>query len=272
MSYSLDDYRLLDRNGDGQANDPKPLSERRALVDLIRRTAPDILILQDMGSPAVFEEFCTALSGTGCLLPHTEYLPTRETGRHLALLSRHPIRLHQSRTNETYRIGTNEWPVLRGFLDVEIELPCAVRLRILAAHLKSKTFHPAGQTEMRRNEARLLGGIVRQALRDNPSIRLLVAGSLNDSQDSAPVREVCEGLTDLRPSDDGGAAWTWHDREQDAWLRTEYLMASPALLSDWVTGKTRAVDDAAAAIGSSHRPLVAVFRISAGPSAPPSSK
>lgn len=261
LSYFLDDYLLLDRSGSGQANDPKPLSERQAVTDLICRIAPDILTVQDMGNPAVFEQFRADLSAAGCVFPYAEYVPAPETDRQIALLSRHPIRSRQSRIREVYRIGNREWPVLRGFLDVDIELPGGARLRVLSAHLKSKDFHPAGQTEMRRNEARLFAARIRNILREDPSVRLLVAAALNDSPDSAPVREIAEGLTDLRPADAGGDAWTWHNRAQDAWFRSEYLMVSPGLLADTVREKTRAVRDPAATMGSSHRPLVAVFRI-----------
>jgi endonuclease/exonuclease/phosphatase family metal-dependent hydrolase len=265
LSYFLDDYALLDRTGSGQNNDPKPLAERRAIVDLVRRVAPDLLAVQDLGGPAVFEAFRAELAGAGCVFPHAQLVPAAETGRHLALLSRHPIRSWMPRTGETYRIGSEIRPVQRGFLDAEVELPGGARIRILAAHLKSKDFDPAGQTEMRRNEARLFAAILRRILREDPTARILVAAALNDSPDSAPVREIAAGLTDLRPADAAGDAWTWHDRSQDAWLRTEYLMVSPALLDDTVRGKTRAVRDPAAAAGSSHRPLVAVFRVPPAP-------
>lgn len=265
LSYFLDDYALADRTGSGQANDPKPLAERRAVADLVRRVNPDLLVVQDLGGPAMLEALRADLAGAGCVFPHTELVPAAEGGRNLALLSRHPIRARTPRTGETYRIGSETRPVQRGFLDAEVELPGGGRLRILSAHLKSKDFDPAGQTEMRRNEARLFAAVLRKILREDPSARILVAGALNDLPDSAPVRDIAAGLTDLRPADSAGDAWTWHDRAADAWLRTEYLMVSPALLADTVREKTRAVRDPAAAAGSSHRPLVAVFRVPQAP-------
>lgn len=265
LSYFLDDYALMDRTGSGQANDPKPLAERRAIADLVRRVRPDLLALQDLGGPAMLEAFRAELAGAGCAFPHAELVPAAETGRHLALLSLHPIVARTPRTGETYRVGNEVRPVQRGFLDAEVELPGGGRIRILAAHLKNKDFDPAGQTEMRRNEARLFAAVLRRILREDPAARILVVGALNDSPDSAPVREIAAGLTDLRPADATGDAWTWHDPDPDAWLRTEYLMVSPALLADTVREKTRAVRDPAAAEGSRHRPLAAVFRVPPAP-------
>ncbi|HKL21263.1 MAG TPA: hypothetical protein VJ904_05620, partial [Tichowtungia sp.] len=41
-------------------------------------------------------------------------------------------------------------------MDVTIQVTPEYRFRLINAHLKSKVYSPLGQTEMRRNEARLL--------------------------------------------------------------------------------------------------------------------
>ncbi|MDZ4199096.1 MAG: endonuclease/exonuclease/phosphatase family protein [Kiritimatiellia bacterium] len=269
MSWNLDNYRPLDRTGDGQASDPKPLPQRQAIAALIRRVAPDVLILQEMGNPAVFEEFRASLEQNSLHYPHSEHLAAPDSEQNLALFSRHPILHRTPRLQESYRIGTHDLFVQCGFLDVEIKPPVGRNLRILAAHLKSKTFHPAGQTEMRRNEARLLGAIVRRILREDPATHLIVAGTFNDFPDSAALREIRndpDGLTDLRPVDAQQEAWTWQDTSEDAWRRVDYLLASPALARHSVPDKTlllRVPDPGA----SSHRPLLAVFRLP--PASPP---
>ena len=45
---------LTDRDNDGRANEPKPEPEREAAIGLIARIRPDILAIQEMGSPVSF--------------------------------------------------------------------------------------------------------------------------------------------------------------------------------------------------------------------------
>jgi endonuclease/exonuclease/phosphatase family metal-dependent hydrolase len=262
MTYNLQRYCLDDRDGDGQRNDPKPKEEVDALIRVIAAVRPDVLAVQEMGHRELFDEFRRLLRQAGLDYPQSELVPA--PGReavNLALLSRFPIVSRQPVTNEYYTMGEARIPVLRGFLSVDIQPDPAYRFRLLAAHLKSKVFTAAGQTEMRRNEARLLNKQVRQDQQDRPDINLLVAGDLNDSINSAALREAMgRQLWDLRPRDHVGDVWSHYWAEEETYQRIDYLLVNENMRREVVMEKTHVVRHPLTAQASDHRPLVAVFK------------
>jgi len=263
MTYNLRHYSLEDRDGDGLPSEPKPLTEREAVVDLVARWRPDILAVQEIGSE-VFQEFRRLLRTRGLEYPWSELLVRPGSRIGLAVLTRFPITHRQPRLDQTYRIGTNELYVLRGFLDVEIQIREDYRLRLVVAHLKSKVFHPMGQTEMRRNEARLLHAVVSELLNARSNLNLLVVGDLNDTPDSAPIRRLTSEdeprLYDLRPADEWGDVWTYFHRASDTYSRIDYALASAGILPEFVRERSRAVRDPGVYRASDHRPLFLVFK------------
>lgn len=264
MTYNLHQYALMDRDGGGELNDPKPEKERKAAIALIAKERPDVLAVQEMGGSATFATFRNDLRAAGLDYPYGELLERGRMEINLAVLSRFPFAAVQHRTNDWYSIGEAKMPVLRGFIDVDIQVNPTYRFRLLTAHLKSKVYHALGQTEMRRNEARLLNKAVREILNKNPSINLLVAGDFNDDYNSAPVREVCGlrggEMTDLRPADSVGDVWTYFYPAVDGYSRFDYFFASEGMLKDLVQGQTRVIRDPLTREVSDHRPVVAVFR------------
>jgi endonuclease/exonuclease/phosphatase family metal-dependent hydrolase len=262
MTWNLSRYTLADRDGDGAVDDPKPEAERRAVQALVVAERPEVLAVQEMGNATLFAQFQAELRAAGLHYPYAELLPQ---GRdlNLAVLSQFPIVAVHHHTNDWYSIGEQRLPVLRGFLDVEIEVHAHYRFRLLTAHLKSKVYHALGQTEMRRNEARLLNKAIRGILDADPTANLLVAGDFNDDFNSVPVREVSGRrggpMTDLRPVDGAGEVWTFFWAEADTYSRLDYFFVSQGMLPETVRHLTRAVDDPSARNASDHRPLVAVF-------------
>ena len=275
MTYNLHRYALADRDGDGQANDPKPADERAAVIHIITQARPDVLAVQEIGNPLVFHEFRAALQTAGLDFPHTVYLQRGSSENNLAVFSRFPIVSHRLHTNDVYSIGVARVPVSRGFLEADIQVRPDYQFRLLVAHLKSKVFHPLGQTEMRRNEARLLNNHVRRALRENPDLNLLVVGDMNDTFSSAALREVIGKppvLTDLRPADEIGDVWTWFGRLADSYERIDYLLASSGMLAEVVQEKTRAVREENLYRASDHRPVLGVFKNHEQPAVAPTNK
>ena len=265
MTYNLHEYGFDDRDGDGQKNDPKPIEEREAVAALIASVRPDVLAIQEIGGSVVFEEFLFRLKTAGLEFPYIEHLQRGESEINMALLSRFPIVSRQNHTNDTYSIGPAEVPVARGFLDVEIEVNPEYRFRVLVGHLKSKVFHPLGQTEMRRNEARLLNKHVRKILKEKPELNLVVVGDMNDTFNSAALRELMgekkdKALYDLRPADRNGDVWTHYTADNDEYERIDYILVSGGMQPEVVTGKICAVRSPLTYQASDHRPLVAVFK------------
>ena len=271
MSYNLRLYGDEDRDSDGQHKDSKPDDERSAILEVLAAARPDVLAVQEMGEPNFFNAFRTDLMYRGLDYPHAIYLHRGRHQANLALLSRFPIKAYELCTNDQYRIGSTELHVLRGFLDATIQVNPTYNFRIMVAHLKSKVFNQFGQTEMRRNEARLLNNHVRAALKDNPNLHLVVVGDLNDAPDSAPLHEAkgerTHCLEDLRPADQFGDVWTCCSAPLDQYERIDYILVSHALKPNVVREKTVAVRHPQALQGSDHRPLLATFK--ARPSAAP---
>lgn len=264
MTYNLDRYGYHDRTGDGQANDMKPDEERAAILEIIRSSNPDILAVQEMGSPLVFEEFRAALKQVGLNYEFHEILQRDQSEMNLAVLSRYPITYVQLRDDDVYTIVDDQWPVERGYIDVLFSINPTYQFRMMIAQLKSKAYHASGQTEMRRNEARLLNKHVRHALKQEPRLNLLVVGDMNDHVGSAALRTLMgndqEYLIDLRPVDPFGEIWTVFDPENEQYLRYEYMLASPYMLPEYRADKSRVVRHEAGARASRHRPLLAVFK------------
>jgi endonuclease/exonuclease/phosphatase family metal-dependent hydrolase len=273
VSYNLGGYGLRDRDGDGIAAEPKPLAERTAALDAIARLAPDVLLVQELGGEESFREFQEGLRRRGLRYRHTEYAARENAEDNAAAFSRFPIARRGSVLDEAYSISNRILRCTSGLLDIDVEPRPGRRVRLMSARLKSRAFHEAGQTEMRRNEARLLGQHVRRALRDDADVCLLVAGTLNDDPDSAPLREVRgprgEWLSDLRPVDDRGASWTCADPTRDAFERIDYLLASPALARLVEPSGVRIAVDPSGPLASPHRPLVATFRCPPPAATPP---
>lgn len=274
MTFNLNQYALVDRDGTADTLEPKPREEADAIIQAIRQAAPDILAVQEMGAPAAWAEFKYSLRQAGLEYGHEEYLRRGKSELNIAVLSRFPIVDRHSHTADTYTIGPTKFPVMRGIIEVDIEVAPQYRLRLMVAHLKSKVFHSFGQAEMRRNEARLLNNHVRDSLKENPDLNLLVVGDFNDDPSSAALREITTYqrkrlLHDLRPADSVGDAWT-HRGNDDSCHRIDYMLASDGLLREAIPEKSYVVRSVQLLRATDHRPLVATFTAAErGPEAAP---
>jgi len=263
MTYNLRRYTLDDRDGDGRKDDPKPDSECRAIAQLIGKARPDVLAIQEIGNQTQLNAFMAWLKTEGLEYPHVELLRNNHEVN-LAVLSQFPIVGSTHHTNEWYSIGKAKLKVARGFLETEIEVEPGYRFHLLDAHLKSKVYSRLGQTEMRRNEARLLNKVVRGILKKNQGCRLLVVGDMNDNPNSAAFREMTgktrKNLFDLRPAEASGDAWTYFQKSTDMHMRLDYILANAEMLGDAVREKSTVVRDPLTYEASDHRPVIAVFR------------
>lgn len=265
MTYNLYRFSYEDRDRDGQSDNFKPEEQIAALIAVITNARPDILAVQEIGNADSFDILKRRLRAAGLDLPHTEYfvLPHATVG--LAVLSRFPIVERRNITNEHYALGGQEVPVQRGYLCVDIQVNPGYRFRLVNAHLKSKYFHPLGQTEMRRNEARLLNKHVRRMIDKSKNLNLVVVGDMNDQITSAPLRELIGQppyLEDVRPSDFVGDIWTHYWDVQEQYARIDYILVGHAMAPELVKEKSYLPRDPHAAMASDHRPVVAVFKAS----------
>lgn len=267
LTFNLDHWADEDRDGDPSTLEPKPEAETAAILETLRALSPDVILVQEAAPGAPFERLRDALG-----YPHCHIAAVDPSGLDIAILSRIPLDPVATATNDHYTIGPRKFPVRRGILDATLRFPSGAAVRLLGANLKSKKFHEFGQAEMRRNEARLVCNRVRSALKADPAVPVLVLGDLNDTPSSAPLQEIRTYqnkplLTDLRPTDALGDAWTYR-AEDDACLRHDYALASATLLPYYLPGKTFIPSHPALAAASDHRPLFLTFRIP-DPATPP---
>ncbi len=262
MSYNLDGFRYADRNADGQANNFKPEEQIAALVAVIAAARPDVVLVQEIGDAASLTLLRDRLADAGLSLRHLDHLPATAGPASLGLLSRHPILERAPETNLTYSIRRESYPVRRGFQQVDLDVPGWGPVRLVHVHLKSKTFHEAGHTEMRRNEARLLATHLRRLQRAEPDRPLLLCGDFSDTENSAAVREVIGQTADIQAlplADQHGDAWTRYSAAESGWFRHHFIMANTPARERLRENESGVIRDRMAAAASDHRPLVAVF-------------
>ena len=102
------------------------------LVRIIKEINPDILGVCEMGSVERFADFKKRLTAAGLGYVDAEYVAGPDEDRHLALVSRFPIRARNSLTDVGFELNGKPEKVRRGFLDVTVDVTPDYRLRRLA--------------------------------------------------------------------------------------------------------------------------------------------
>ncbi len=272
MSYNVHNFLLVDRNGDGLEDDPKPEDEKQALYTIIAEEAPDILALIEVGGLKFFEEIQDGLRGRGCNYPFSEWIEGTDHARHITLLSRYPIVARHPHTREEYRAGNQMFRVSRGFIEADLQVAPGLRVKVEVAHLKSKRTVSSGPIfadAMRVEEARLLRQCVNDGLAAHPREKLVLMGDFNDTPDSPSIRLILADMThplfDLHAINAKGYDGTFYYRPRKRFERIDYLLVSAALREDYIVGSARLRDDRLAWKASDHFPVMAQFRIASAP-------
>lgn len=263
MSYNLGGMGELDRNGDGLAEEAKPSEEIDAILSVILSTDPDVLCLQEIGTSFDFDFLRNGLAARGLSFTFAAYMGTPHSPMNLALLSRFPLIEVEHHTNSVYSMGGVRVPVTCGYLEATVSVRPAYQFTIFNAHLKSRDYHPLGQTEMRRNEARLLNNHIREVLEQPHRPNVVTVGTFHDRIQSAALRAVTgqkqEHLVDVPITDPAGDLWTWYDEEEEVYRRSDYLLVSPSMMAELVPEHSWILRSDEARLASAHRPLVATF-------------
>jgi len=273
-TYNLENY--LDQPTESR---PRPKSDqaRAKIRESIRAANADVIALQEIGSVSALTELRAALKAEGTDFPDWEFVSSRDTNIHIAILSKLPVVARHSHTNETYLLDGRRFRVSRGFADVEIQVNTNFTFTLIAAHLKSRRPVPeADEAEQRLEEASILRGIVDGHLSNQPDARLVVLGDFNDVKDSDTVRTLIGRgrfkLTDTRPAERNGdnsvsvdsreprnVTWTEYYGKEDTYSRVDYILLSPAMARDWLPNGTYVLALPDWGIASDHRPIVVTF-------------
>ena len=100
-TYNLENYGPADRMTEaGYRKDyPKPEAEKRALRAVIRRLSADVLVVQEMGPAPYLEELRRDLKTECCDFPFTALAVAADADRHLAILSKRPLKAVKTHTD-----------------------------------------------------------------------------------------------------------------------------------------------------------------------------
>jgi endonuclease/exonuclease/phosphatase family metal-dependent hydrolase len=273
-TFNVEGY-LLTSNGTRQAKTPASRAKVRESILALR---PDILALQEIGSPEALQELQDSLKAEGLLLPYAEHVPGFDPTIQVAVLSKFPFAERRSHTNETFLLQGRRFRTSRGFGEVEVQVTPAYSFTLMVAHLKSKLVSSkADEGDLRLEEAKLLREKVDAALKTNPDADLVVAGDLNDTKGSLAVKTLMgrakTRLVDTRPAERNGDSpvneagreprvitWTHYYAREDSFNRVDYIMLSPRMARNWVKEESYVLSSSNWGLGSDHRPVVATFR------------
>jgi endonuclease/exonuclease/phosphatase family metal-dependent hydrolase len=135
--------------------------------------------------------------------------------------------------------------ILRGILDVTLQITPSFQLRLVGAHLKSqRTVSSYDEASLRAREAWQLRKHIDDILTPSPDTNLLLFGDLNDTKNNYPIREIigtpgqAAALRDLWLKDNHGETWTHFWKAADIYSRIDYLLVNSALAPHVVPQKS----------------------------------
>ncbi len=266
-TYNIQNYGPANRmTADGfRPSYPKPDEEKQALRQVLRAIDADVLVLQEMGPAEYLEELQRDLAAEGLDYPHRFLAVGADRERHVALLSRVPLRRTQTLA-PTHRYQRKLEPVKRGVLHVELETSRGP-VALFGLHLKSRRTERKDDPEAREQragEAAAVRDAVLKQFPDPSQARFLILGDLNDVKTSRALRllqkrgnqRVCDPVPAF---DSRKESWTYHYAREDTYSRIDYVLASPAVRPD-VLGDGTIHDGPGVNEASDHRPVVVFLR------------
>ncbi len=195
-TYNVENYGPANRMTEaGYRQDyPKPEAEKRALRTVIKGLKADVLVLQEMGGQPYLDELQRDLKTEGTDYPYAVLLEGNDADRHVALLSKRPLKSVVSHVDLEFAYFNGKERVKRGLLEVTITTE-AGDVTIFALHLKSRfTDRPDDpmSAQRRTGEATAVRDRVLQRVGDPAKTRFLIIGDFNDTKDSKAVSATAE--------------------------------------------------------------------------------
>jgi endonuclease/exonuclease/phosphatase family metal-dependent hydrolase len=263
-TYNVENYAAANRVTEAgfRKDYPKPEAEKSALRAVIRGLDADVLVLQEMGAQPYLDELQRDLKSAGLDYPHGVLLAGPDAERHVALLSRRPLKdvRQHTRLEFTY-FGAKDW-VKRGLIEATVATE-AGDVTLFGLHLKSRyTDRPDDPlSSIRRGgEAGAIRDAIVSRFPEPASARYLILGDFNDSKASKAVQRMLQrGKTDvavlLPAADAKGETWTHRYRKDDTYTRVDHILVSPGLRPAVRGGGATIYDGAGVLEASDHRPV-----------------
>ena len=267
-TYNLENYGPADRVTEaGYRKDyPKPEAEKRALRAVIRALGADVLVLQEMGAQPYLDELQRDLKGEGLDYPFAALATAADADRHVALLSRRPLKNVTTHANlEFAYLGMKE-TVKRGLLEATVATS-AGDVTVFAVHLKSRFTErpddPAGAIR-RTGEATAVRDAVLKRFPAPASARFLILGDCNDNKVSKAIEHLekrgkTEIATLLPAVDSRGDVWTHNYHREETYTRVDHILVSPGLRAAVQGGAAKIFDGDGVRTASDHRPVIATL-------------
>lgn len=197
----------------------KKEESRNAVAEVIASARPELVGLIEMGGPHALADLQGRLKQKGLDYPYAKILLRSGEDRALAVLSQHPIVQDKSRPNCSL-LGNKRQKMLRGILDVTVQVGQNRYYRVVGAHLKSRVSDdPAAATARRKMEARTLAMYLQKEMRKTPQLPVVVYGDWNDGPAEPSLKVLTQGvsedsaLTPVQAADSRGQTWTIYYRD-----------------------------------------------------------
>lgn len=267
VAYNVRNYLNMWRTIDGERRmTGKPENEVTQLIQVIVKSKADILGICEIGEMEELQQLQSLLKKEGLDLPYLHHTGGSDTVRHLAILSKFPIKPNPQ-PDLHFTMDGKAYSVRRGILDAYVSTPVG-DVRFLGIHFKSKReVAEFSQELMRKNEAYTLRRHLTK-IHDNPTTaqdKVIVYGDFNDHTRTPAIKAVVGARSSkahCRPinlKDKHGLTWTHFWSYQDVYGRLDYVMANKAMLPLIKQEKSEIIDVSDHPKASDHRPLKITF-------------
>ncbi len=270
-TYNVENYLVMDRWLDERdrwlPEYPKPETEKAALRGVIHSAAPDVIALQEMGSPPFLRELQRDLKREGLDYPYRHVLEAGDEVRHVAVLSKLPFREVTGHTDPDFPYFDGRETIKRGLLEIGFET-AGEEWSLFTLHLKSKwTERDDDPRAERKRTGEATAARNRILERHDPEAGdlFVIAGDFNDTRDTPPLRRFLR-RGDVRISipveaaDSRGHKWTQHWERQNLYSRIDFILASPAMKRRLAPDSHGVYDGAGYRLASDHRLVWADFQ------------
>lgn len=262
-TYNLNNYLIMDRHVGARWRPayPKPEADKSIIRQVIKDTAPDVLALQEIGTPPFLEELRADLALEGIHYPYAIHMEAEDPVRHIALLSKIAPAEVVKHTDLDFKYLDSRESVKRGMLEVSFDQAGGSRFKLFVVHMKSRFAKDPRdpESELRRTrEAEACRNRIIERTFECGVSDFLIAGDFNDYPRSASVRRFHRrgGLAIgayLPAADTRGEVWTHFYNKRSTYSQVDGFIGSSTLAQRIKAGRGWIVDTPGALIGSDHR-------------------
>lgn len=256
-----------DPNVKDEGTPEKSLEQRQAGGQVLRELDSDVVSFQEIEKGSLLHSELQREVPDTYDVVHIDGNDERSSD--VAFASKHRVVGVKSHKEHRYTLpGDPEVQKFRrDLLEVDVELPGGIPLKVFTVHFKSKRGGAASDI-LREGEAREARKLIKESVKDLPHQNYIVMGDFNDSPETPTAKALTEidkdgwGLVDIT-AQAGNSTPTYPTGEEDAkkWgsKRIDYIMTSPELAQKLVSVSVHRTP--ATYVASDHFPLTATFNL-----------